>query len=284
MTENTPSDTPPLTQTAGGLLKAARQSAGIHLAVLSVNLKVPVRQLEALEADLYLFDQSPVFARGLVASVCRQLRVDPAPILALMPMSGNYLESNGAMRQTQITPANLGRMLRAPSGMANKTGWVAAGMLMLIAALIWLPNPGQWSWFENLTYSWTAPESSVSTSAPVSPVEPISPTGAKTHSVSQEPVSTQAAVAQPSLPLVTENQPELVFSAQNLSWIEVRDVQKQLIWNGVLNAGDTKRLPLSRPVFVVVGRSDAIQLSVNGQPFDLQPYTQVNTARFEVKP
>jgi cytoskeleton protein RodZ len=35
---------------------------------------------------------------------------------------------------------------------------------------------------------------------------------------------------------------------------------------------------------VVVGRSDAVQLSVKGQPFDLKPHTQINTARFEVKP
>jgi cytoskeleton protein RodZ len=284
MTENTPSDTPPLTQTAGKLLKAARQSAGMHLAVLSANLKVPVRQLEALEADQYLFDQSPVFARGLVASVCRQLRVDPAPILALMPKSGSYLESNGTVRQDHIAPANLGRMRRASSGMTHKTGWVAAGMLMVIAALIWLPNPGQWSWFENLLASWSVPESSAQGSAPVSPVEPVSLIGTVTDSASQGPVSTEVTVVQPNLPLASANQPELVFSAQNTSWIEVRDLQKQLIWNGILNAGDTKRLPLSLPVSVVVGRSDVIQLSVNGQPFDLQPYTQVNTARFEVKP
>jgi cytoskeleton protein RodZ len=88
-------------------------------------------------------------------------------------------------------------------------------------------------------------------------------------------------VSAPTLEVTT---PELLFSALNMSWIEVRDAQKQLIWNGVLNAGDTKRLPVALPVSVVVGRSDAVQLSVQGQPFDLKPHTQVNTARFEVKP
>jgi cytoskeleton protein RodZ len=101
---------------------------------------------------------------------------------------------------------------------------------------------------------------------------------------SQEPVPTAVSVVQPDLSSSIAISPELVFSVQNTSWIEVRDVQKQLIWNGVLNAGDTKRLPFSTPVSVVVGRSDAVQLSVNGQAFDLKPHTQVNTARFEVKP
>jgi cytoskeleton protein RodZ len=69
-----------------------------------------------------------------------------------------------------------------------------------------------------------------------------------------------------------------------MSWIEVRDAEKKLVWNGVLNAGETKRLSVVLPVLVVVGRSDAVQLSVKGQPFDLKPHTQINTARFEVKP
>ena len=111
MTENCASDSTPTASTAGGLLKAARQSVGMHLAVLSVNLKVPVRQLEALEADQYPVDQSPVFARGLAARICRPLRVDPAPILALMPMSGSarrnarpFCGRRGCCRKNGIAP------------------------------------------------------------------------------------------------------------------------------------------------------------------------------------
>ena len=41
--------------TAGSLLREARAAAGLHIAALAVSLKVPVRKLEALEADrLYL--------------------------------------------------------------------------------------------------------------------------------------------------------------------------------------------------------------------------------------
>ena len=285
MTEHTHSDNVPSTPTAGGLLKAARQAAGVHLAVLSVNLKVPVRQLESLEADQYMADQSPVFARGLAASVCRHLRVDSAPILALMPMSTNYLESNGAVRQALSAPPDLGNLRRARFGASSQTWWMATGMLVLIAALIWLPNPAHWAWFENLRPSVSSSEAAApaAAAAPATPVEPVSPASAAVSTPSQE-LPQALPVAPASLPPVVAMPSELVFSAQNVSWIEVRDAQKQLIWNGVLNAGDLKRLPVSFPVSVVVGRSDAVQLSVKGQPFDLKPHTQVNTARFEVKP
>lgn len=284
MTESTHSDSTSSAPTAGGLLKAARQAAGMHLAVLSVNLKVPVRQLEALEADQYPFDQSPVFARSLVASVCRQLRVDPAPILALMPMSTNYLESNGAVRQAYTAPTNLGRMRRAPSGFSSKTWWIAFGMLVLIAALIWLPKFTPSAWLESLRETGFAPAFIAQEPAPVVRVEPVSLGETGVSAPLQGPVPAAVAIAATNLSSSVVTQPELVFSAQNISWIEVRDTQNKLVWNGVLNPGETKRFPLPLPLSVVVGRSDAVQLSVNGQPFDLKPHTQVNTARFEVKP
>jgi len=306
MTENTQVDSPPLAMTAGAILKAARQAMGMHLAVLSVNLKVPVRQLEALEADQYLLDQSPVFARGLAASVCRQLRIDPAPVLALMPLSANYLEPNGTVRQAYTLPADLGRLPSTSLAVPGKTLWMALGLLLVIAALIWLPNFSQWTWFESLRAAWPVSEATSQAAVPVPLAEPTTLGGAGVVLASSEPAplpvpetptvspmgvaaslpASAAAYPSPSATLAPNAgaPSELVFSAQNMSWIEVRDTQKQLVWNGVLNAGETKRLTFSLPVSVVVGRSDAILLSVKGQPFDLKPHTQVNTARFEVKP
>ena len=48
-----PPDTPPgpAGTSAGGLLRQAREAAGVHIGALSVALKVPVRKLEALESD-----------------------------------------------------------------------------------------------------------------------------------------------------------------------------------------------------------------------------------------
>ncbi len=74
-------------QTAGGLLKAARERSGLHIAALAVSLKVPVRKLEALEDDVLIESQDPVFVRALAGSVCRALKIDSAPILALLPSS-----------------------------------------------------------------------------------------------------------------------------------------------------------------------------------------------------
>jgi cytoskeleton protein RodZ len=70
---------------AGALLKAAREKQGLHVAALAASIKVSPRKLEALEADRHDELQGPAFTRALAQSVCRALRIDPAPVLALLP-------------------------------------------------------------------------------------------------------------------------------------------------------------------------------------------------------
>ena len=68
-------------------LREAREAAGLHIAAMAAALKVPVRKLEALEAGRY--DELPdlTFARALASSACRQLKIDPAPVLEQIPQN-----------------------------------------------------------------------------------------------------------------------------------------------------------------------------------------------------
>ena len=62
--QNTSSDT-----SAGAMLREARELEGLDIAALAVSLKVPVKKLEALEADRFDLLPDTVFARALAASV-----------------------------------------------------------------------------------------------------------------------------------------------------------------------------------------------------------------------
>ncbi len=296
---------------AGQLLKAARLQAGVHLAVLSVTLKIPVRQLEALEDDQYLLDQSPVFVRGLASSVCKQLRTDPVPILALLPHGGTYLEPHGVVRQALVRPADLGRWPSPSPRTPARVWWAAAGMLVLIAALIWLPSPTQWAWLSELAVHFTTSTPEVRTVTSEPDVQPpitgtdAAPLGAVSvvPSITAVPAAsspgaagveasgaaTKAASGVNGASLFSSSatgglSPQLQFTATDTSWIEVRDSRQQVIWSGVLKAGEMNRITTSETVHVVVGRAEVIQVTFKGQILDLKPYTKVNVARFEVKP
>src|SRR5665647_620633 len=72
---------------AGAMLRSAREAQGLHIAALAVALKVPVNKLEALETDRFDLLPDTVFVRALAASICRTLKIDPAPILESLPLT-----------------------------------------------------------------------------------------------------------------------------------------------------------------------------------------------------
>ena len=116
-------------------LREAREAAGLHIAALAAALKVPVRKLELLEAGRYDALPDLTFARALASSACRHLRIDPAPVLAQIPVSP-------APQLVPPSPVGVGSYRadgEAPR--ANPAGWlsrpaVLAAIALLLGALV----------------------------------------------------------------------------------------------------------------------------------------------------
>jgi cytoskeleton protein RodZ len=298
--------------TAGQLLREARQKAGVHLAVLSVTLKVPVRQLEALEADELDLAKGPVFYRGLASSVCRHLQTDPAPILALLPHTSAQLQPLRSAIEPLPSRGSLGISIPWGRMASSNVFWGAALMVLLTGAFLWLPAPSQWAWLDDVkslmadeSVSQEVTEPMVATPALVlgSPAPLVdASTASPTPAVTAASATTQAtapavALKPPVLPVPPVQPstssaavstpsgagPEWVFSATSDSWLEVRNAQKAVVWSGVVKAGESTRIQSPLPVSVVVGRAQVVTATLRGQPFDLKPHTQVTVARFEVK-
>ena len=80
-------ESPSAPQTAGSLLRQAREAAGMHVSTLAEILKVPVAKLQALEADDWQALPDAVFTRSVALSICKALHIDAAPVMALLPKS-----------------------------------------------------------------------------------------------------------------------------------------------------------------------------------------------------
>ena len=176
---------------AGAMLRQAREASGLHIAALAVSLKVPVKKLEALEADRFDLLPDAVFVRALASSVCRTLKVDPAPILGKLPQTA-------APRLAHVT-SGINAPFRAPSDGPGPSTWdqvsrpaVLAVLALLMGALvlIFLPDiRGQ------MSASGSAPEAAVmpppaGATPPEAPVQGASLAGA--GSASPEPGSSAA--------------------------------------------------------------------------------------------
>lgn len=122
-------------QGAGVTLRLAREARGLHIAALAVLLKVPVKKLEALEADRLDLLPDAVFVRALASSVCRTLKIDPAIVLAQLP------HTDAPKLTYQGTGIN--EPFRSPSDGPGPSMWaqvsrpaVLAGLLLLMGALV----------------------------------------------------------------------------------------------------------------------------------------------------
>jgi len=132
--------------TAGAMMRQAREAAGLHVAALAVAMKIPVKKLEALEADRLDLLHDAVFVRALAGSVCRALKIDPAPILTKLPLNtapklksdelginAPFHSSNGA------TGMALPQLLKKPSTIAF-VAFVLAGIIVFFLPDTTLPD------------------------------------------------------------------------------------------------------------------------------------------------
>ena len=300
------SETVEETQTAGRLLREARQSAGIHIAALAVALKVPVSKLEALEEDNYAALPDTVFVRALASSVCRTLKVDSTPILSLLPQTQSpRLASDNAGLNAPVR-ASSGKLSSSAASFSSNSASRSVSLVvlaLLVGALVIFLVPRQ----QDLPVAGSEPAPSAAM-----PVRELvaderarsTPSGETLSVVSDEhtvhPATTPAspvapAVSGPSAGAGTLSAQvgsgvgeaglasTLTLRARNQSWIQVRDAAGAVVLQRNLGSGESATVDAPTPLSVVVGRADATDVFVRGKPFDLTGLSRENVARFEVK-
>ena len=124
----------------GALLRKAREDQGLQIAMLALQLKVPVNRLEALEADQYEVFPDTVLVRALAGSVSRALKVDAEMVLAALPPSlAPVIKSDQTGLNTVFNVAHhsLGRTLQSVLG--KPLGIAILLLLLGIFAIVFFP-------------------------------------------------------------------------------------------------------------------------------------------------
>jgi cytoskeleton protein RodZ len=277
--------------TAGQLLREARTRQGLHLAVLSVALKVPVRTLELLENDQHDALPGPTFVRALASSICRQLRIDPAQVLLKLPGRQEHMAPPPPTLEGAEGVTHAGS---SPLWHSDRRNWavllIAALMMVVIAGLLWWPSgashpePVQ-NASEPLTGFMPPAGASVQDPPASAPTAQSRVTADLSAALPASSPSPAPAVSAPVEKPVTQPPPvTLRFSAMGESWIEVRSAEGQMVFSKVMQAGEKQDITHPAPLKVVVGRAAVVQAQVAGRPFDLAPHTKITVARFEVSP
>ncbi|MFN4103474.1 MAG: helix-turn-helix domain-containing protein [Tepidimonas sp.] len=307
----TPPEAPP--QSAGEALRRARERAGLHLAAVAATLKVPVQRLEALEAGRYEALPDATFVRALALSVCRVLKIDAAPILAALPAGqaphlGPTHGSIGAPMPRESTSPDFGG---SEGGSRRTPLWIALALVVL-AGVLWFVLPTAGHSPEALVAGGAGgaeggispPAAAVPSTADASPgtagpaptspppVTAAAPTPSTPPTLPPAPAVPVVPVPAPQAPAPAAGSGEpaapvapaaLQLRAQAASWIQVIGASGRVWLQRSLQPGEDVRFDEDLPLAVTVGRADATEVVVRGQPFDLGPMTRNNVARFEIR-
>jgi cytoskeleton protein RodZ len=297
--------------TAGASLRAARERRNMTLAALAAAIKVSPRKLDALERDA--FDELPdmTFARALAQSVCRQLRIDARPVLALLPAAPTWantrFEEVARGSRTPLAQARRGRDSSARSGL-RPVLWLA-GLLLLGAAAMLYGRPDELArwWAGVMPPATPAPAVApvvARTAEPTPPPTPASALPVDAAAAVPAPADTpasavaDAAPANPAVVIETvhsaptgaagaasgaEPAGALVLRANGESWVEVRDAAGLLLLSRTLMAGEAVGVDGAMPLRAVIGNAGATSVSFRGAVVDLASATRDNIARLELK-
>lgn len=295
--EVNPSPTP----TAGALLRAARQAQGLHIAALAASIKVSQRKLELLEADRLSELPDATFARALAQTICRSLKIDPAPVLAALPQATGYrLDAVDGGINTPFRDRPGRHEPDRRSVLASPAVWATS--LIAAAALLVLLMPAEWatsiqaliSGSPSATAVVAAPTAVAVESPPVvaMPTEAAVPAEAASAAVVE--VAASAAVVELAtstaggLPSVAQAASAaavgpLQLKASAETWVEVVDGESNVLVSRLLASGETLVLDGAMPFRLKIGNAAGTEVAFRGQTVNLASSTRDNVARLELK-
>ncbi|HVI60233.1 MAG TPA: RodZ domain-containing protein [Luteimonas sp.] len=242
----------------GQRLRAAREAAGLSLHDVAGRLKMPVRIVEALEAEDWTRIGAPVFVRGQLRSYSRLLGLPVQPVEAASGVA--------PIEPTRLVPrTHTPRMQRIADQVGGRLVYV------VITALIILPV-------------WVATQSHMAGVQEVA--APLDLPAGKVAAAHKPPAAAEPAAVVASMAALPPRQaaqaPALVLEFHGDSWMQVVAPDGHGVEEALLGPGDSRSYPAGEVGRIVLGNAAAVQVRSNGQVRDLAPYMRANVARFTV--
>lgn len=267
----------PLVTTPGGLLRHARESAGLTLEYVAKELHMSLNKVRALEADDYTTFNANTFVRGYLRAYASLLKLDCTAIIATYEQQ---VRAQGLLAGPQ-------RPITRDS--SPKKMWSFLAALVLLMAGLWLISV----WFFDNQVERPLPVPSAIVAPPPAPVITIPQPGVTAGGELQSPQiptsdnlsvaaetgesALDAAITEDNLPAasVTETTErtldKLVFHFSDECWLEVSDAQGDVLATELQRPGTSVSLLGVAPFTVKLGNASAAQMTLNDVEVVVKP-------------
>jgi hypothetical protein len=225
------SEAPPLADSGpGATLRAAREGQRLDLSHIAAETRIPLRHLEAIEADNFESLPSRAYAIGFARTYARVLGLNDAAIVDAVRAE----LADGSMRRT--VPAG-GMEPGDPARLPSKgLAWAAAGAVLILAV-------GIFAFARSYFGAGTGPDSLL--------VPEAAPT---------------IAAAKPAAPLAAANGPVVLTALEDGIWVRLYEEGGERLTERTLKLGETLEVPVAaKDPRINTGRPDALSVTIGGQ-------------------
>lgn len=259
--------------TLGAILSQTRKQKGLSVGEVAERLKLPARQIEAMESGSYEGLPEAVFIKGFLSSYARLLELDESEfkqyLQQIFPFGQRYSTSDSSkVLSSELDFQDKPQRRHFPRWL------IALLVLIIISAVVYAWQSKSTS--ENAKQAATASqEVSVQTASisdiaasnirvvPMPASEQISRTATSavvSASQSQE-ANTNINASQP---FVADTE-VLLIKLENKSWLQVSDKNGKVLISQVVDAGSTKQFSSSAPYKVILGYTPGASIQFAGK-------------------
>ncbi len=252
--DNSPQDERPSVEddlpSVGRALQQARIAAGLTVDDVSNATRVRIAIVHAIEQDDFSPCGGDVYARGHIKTLARAVDLDPAPLLTRYDA-----DHGGRPAPTAAAPMFEAERIRPERRGPNWTAAMVAAIVAVIGFVGFTLFSGEDG---DGTKTQVAEGSTPTASKPVK----TKPTPTKSDVPKSDPSGSAIAAAPQDKVTVQVSAPD------GRSWISAKDHNGRLLFDGLLEQGDSKTFQDKEKVDLVLGDAGAIQLYVNGKKID----------------
>jgi len=282
----------------GLLLRQAREIRNLSVVNLARSLRLSPRVIEHLENNRFDELPGPVFVKGYIRSVAKEMEIDSTPLISIFD------------RQTQNREPSINDFASKPSvqistdnNLIRYTTIALCLTMLLMVGLWWKTNDTPLPRFiDNLASdpdlqqeppltkdSKTEQESIPATQEPeLMPKQVIHPEGPfYPETVRDEPLLKMDTDTNPvtgPIPLRTFGHPDIEISTHSESWIEIMDATDETLYYDLAKSNALIQIDGVRPYRLLIGNSssETITLKFDGELVDVGPLSKRAIARFQL--
>lgn len=257
----------------GEELARARAALGLSIADIARQLKFGVRQIEAMEEGRFEELPSGTFARGMVRSYARLLKLDAETLVrrmaARVAVPDNAEAVASARRPIPITDND------------RRSNLIYAALSVAILGVIGA-----------VVFEWQRERSAAArltfvpaAQPPQAPAEPQRLAAAAPVDVNPSILASppDADAAAPPAPPAAPGNRRIVLKFEGTSWVQIRGRDGKVLLSQLNPAGSERTVEGRPPFELVIGNAQQVRLSYDDRQVDLAPHVKVEVARFTLE-